>query len=301
MAITTQDILDTADRIAAEGGTPTLAAVRSALGGGSFTTISEAMKAWKASKQVQATPMRDPAPAAVADRMGEVATEIWALALELANGRLQSEREALDVARAEMEQAQAEAAELADQLAAELEGAQATVAEQAAAAAVLRAEIERQADQVGRLTAELGESKTGAQATAAALTEAHARVDQLSSMLDQERAARSAAEKKAGEAEQQVAVLATIETGLRADLAVSKSAEDASRAKIEELISKLAAAQISLTTEQAENARFADKLAHQCEINSLLKKENADRVAQLSSLLERAEQRADDAAAQAKK
>ena len=40
MAITTADIHAAADRIAEAGQQPTLAAVRSALGGGSFTTIS---------------------------------------------------------------------------------------------------------------------------------------------------------------------------------------------------------------------------------------------------------------------
>ena len=61
MAITTPDIHAAADKIAAQGTTPTLAAVRSALGGGSFTTISEAMKEWKASQQASATPIREPA------------------------------------------------------------------------------------------------------------------------------------------------------------------------------------------------------------------------------------------------
>ena len=130
MAITTPDIHAAADKIAAQGTTPTLAAVRSALGGGSFTTISEAMKEWKASQQASATPIREPAPAAIADRMAVAASETWAIALEMANDRMRSEREALDLARGEMEKAQAEAAELADQLAADLEAAQSTIEQQ---------------------------------------------------------------------------------------------------------------------------------------------------------------------------
>ena len=54
MAITTADIHAAADRIAEAGQQPTLAAVRSALGGGSFTTISEAMKGWKAAQAAAA-------------------------------------------------------------------------------------------------------------------------------------------------------------------------------------------------------------------------------------------------------
>lgn len=132
MAITTQDIHAAADRLAAEGQQPTLAAVRAALGGGSFTTISEAMKGWKAAKQAAAAPIREQAPAAVAERMAELAAEVWNIAQGMANDRLASEREALEQTRQEMEQAQQEAAELADQLAAELDWAKAQLEQQAA-------------------------------------------------------------------------------------------------------------------------------------------------------------------------
>ena len=44
MAITTQQIHAIADQLHEQGIKPTLAEVRKALGGGSFTTISEAMK-----------------------------------------------------------------------------------------------------------------------------------------------------------------------------------------------------------------------------------------------------------------
>ena len=46
MAISTADILAAADALAAQGKRPTLAAVRAALGGGSFSTIGEALKTW---------------------------------------------------------------------------------------------------------------------------------------------------------------------------------------------------------------------------------------------------------------
>jgi hypothetical protein len=47
--------------------------------------------------------------------------DVWAIALELASGRLKAEREALESARVEMESERAEAVELADQMAAEIE------------------------------------------------------------------------------------------------------------------------------------------------------------------------------------
>ena len=120
MAITTQDIHQAADAIAEAGGTPTLAAVRKALGGGSFTTISEAMQEWKSSRTAPAS-IREPAPEAISARLGEIAGEMWATALEMANTRLQAEREALERVRQETEQARREAEEVADQVSAELD------------------------------------------------------------------------------------------------------------------------------------------------------------------------------------
>ena len=68
MAISIDDVFSAADRLSESGQQPTLAAVRSALGGGSFTTISEAMKSWRAMQQAAAAPVREAAPAAVMER-----------------------------------------------------------------------------------------------------------------------------------------------------------------------------------------------------------------------------------------
>ena len=125
MALTKDQIFQAADQLAAAGTAPTLAAVRSAVGGGSYTTINEALKEWKAKQQATNAPIREPAPAAVATRLEELGADIWAVALELANARLTSEREALEATRQQLETAQQEATELADQLSAELETLQA--------------------------------------------------------------------------------------------------------------------------------------------------------------------------------
>ncbi len=125
MAITKEQIFQTADQLTAAGESPTLANVRKALGGGSFTTISDAMNEWKAKQQATNAPIREPAPAAVATRLEELGADIWAVALELANARLTSEREALETTRTQLETSQQEATELADQLSAELETLQA--------------------------------------------------------------------------------------------------------------------------------------------------------------------------------
>ena len=135
MAITIHEIHAAADTIAAEGGNPTLAAVRKALGGGSFTTISEGMQAWKVKHQAQAivTPLREAAPTAISEWLSAFGGEIWAIAMELSNARLQSERESLEQIRQELEQAQRETIDLADQLSEELEQVQALTKLQAEA------------------------------------------------------------------------------------------------------------------------------------------------------------------------
>jgi Plasmid replication region DNA-binding N-term len=170
MAITKQAIFDAADALDAGGQRPTLAALRNAVGGGSFTTISEAMKEWWAGRALREAPAREPAPAVVGERLGEVAGEIWGLALRVANERLASEREAFDAARVQAEQEKVEAVELADAVGAELELLQGKVSaleegertarqeaatlreqlaasrERAATAEARTAEIERRAD-----------------------------------------------------------------------------------------------------------------------------------------------------------
>lgn len=196
MAITTADIHAVADRIAEAGQQPTLAAVRSALGGGSFTTISEAMKGWKAA-QAAAAPLREAAPAAVTERMGELAAEVWGVAIGMANDRLASEREALEVARQEMEQAQAEAVELADQVAADLDAARAQIEQQAAA-------LKQAEAQAVQLAAALEAAHTAQ----AALAEAQKRADGLAALLEQERAATREAQAKAEKALTDAAKLA---------------------------------------------------------------------------------------------
>ena len=167
MAISIEDVYFAADRLSESGQQPTLAAVRSALGGGSFTTISEAMKSWRAMQQAAATPVREAAPTPVMERLNQLGADVWAVAISMANDRLTKEREAFESAKADMELAHKEAAELADQMAAELES------------------MRKQLEQQGTL---LRSAQEAAQTTQAALTEAQRRTDGLSELLERERA-----------------------------------------------------------------------------------------------------------------
>jgi hypothetical protein len=103
MAFTRDQIWAAADDLDAAGHSPTLAAVRKLVGGGSFTTISEAMTEWKARRAEKQAPMREPAPTNLLEQLAQFGTDVWGAALEHANGRLASERAALDAARIQLE------------------------------------------------------------------------------------------------------------------------------------------------------------------------------------------------------
>ena len=169
MAITTQDIHRVADGIVQSGGTPTLAAVRRALGGGSFTTISEAMQEWRSDRTAATAPIQEPAPEAISARFSGIAKDLWGEALKMANSRLQAEREALERARQETEQARREAEELADQVSKELDQARNALAEALA--------------ETGRLASELAEARRRADTAQAALDESRRQCDQWADLL----------------------------------------------------------------------------------------------------------------------
>ena len=171
MAITKDQIFNAADGIDAAGQSPTLAAVRKALGSGSFTTISEAMTEWKALRATKPVPIRETPPQAILDLLDGVGAEMWAAALALANGRLNSERDALEQARVQLEAGKNEAAELADQMSVELE--------------TLKSEREAHEAAVTKLRKSVEEREAAADSKAQALAAATARLDEVTKRADQ--------------------------------------------------------------------------------------------------------------------
>ena len=176
MAISKDDIFRVANEIDALGQSPTLAAVRKALGGGSFTTISDAMNEWKAKRSIKETPAREPAPQAILDQLAEFGADIWGLALSLANGRLDAERQTLEANRIGIEAARREAADLADQVSAELE----EVRQKAAALEAQRASMQEAIEQ---LKSELASTMKRAASAEARASEINRRADDLNAEL----------------------------------------------------------------------------------------------------------------------
>ena len=110
MAITTEQIHATADQLQEQGIKPTLAEVRKALGGGSFTTISEAMKSWRQDNQEEEQLRQVDLPSGITERLQALGADMWQTAIDIANDRLVKEREALEgikaKAQAETDEAQ---------------------------------------------------------------------------------------------------------------------------------------------------------------------------------------------------
>ena len=194
--ITKELIFEAADRLQAEGKNATLAAVRQVVGGGSFTTISECMREWKSARQtsVSTSPVRDPAPDSITEKLGLFASDIWSAALEKANEKLQSEREAMAGARTELENAKTEAAELADQMESELLEARKENENLISEAEMRLLENSKIKSELISRTDALVTAEVSVKTTTAALTEAHLAVERSFSNLNSERQARAEAE-----------------------------------------------------------------------------------------------------------
>ena len=122
MAITPEQIIETAEALAERGESPTLAAVRRELGGGSYTTISEALKGWRERRQVsQARAEAVQVPARVQEALAQAGALVWTEATRQHAAQLAAEREALDVERQRSEGERREAVELADQVSRDLD------------------------------------------------------------------------------------------------------------------------------------------------------------------------------------
>ena len=96
MAITKDQIIETANQLASENIKPTQTNVRERLGGGSFTTIAEALREWRADQDQTAQLQQVVIPSDITDRTQVLIAQVWETAQSLANDRLIKEREALE-------------------------------------------------------------------------------------------------------------------------------------------------------------------------------------------------------------
>lgn len=119
MAIDIPTIHAAADRIAESGEKPTLARVRRELGGGSFTTISEAMQSWRAQQNEEHALGEVVVPDILNERIEQLKAAMWQTAIAEAERRLSAEREALYEAQEQATAQVVEAQEAVETLEAE--------------------------------------------------------------------------------------------------------------------------------------------------------------------------------------
>lgn len=218
--ITFEAVTQAADHLVEQGERPTLAKVRTLLGGGSYTTISPLLKQWRDSQAVEAAtaPITDPAPEEITSEFEAMFSRVWQTAMGLANARLAAEREALEQTRLALEAERDEAAELADLVNADLEkvtGERDAVQQALEAVKTQLAESQQQAQQQAQQLTEQAQAIKDAQAATVA---AQARGDELRGLLDDERAARAKIEAQAAtlheKTEAQTGTIATLQAKL---------------------------------------------------------------------------------------
>lgn len=119
MAITVEQVHQVADELAQQGINPTQMAVRKQLGGGSFSTIGEALKSWRVMRDTNAQLAEVIIPAEIGERAELLVAQIWEIAQNIANERLQNDRKALEhketLVRAEIEELTAVVVALEDE------------------------------------------------------------------------------------------------------------------------------------------------------------------------------------------
>ncbi|MFB5269932.1 DNA-binding protein [Paenibacillus enshidis] len=111
-AITKEQVFEAADALSAAGLPTKVADVRQKLGRGSFSTITEHLRAWKQAHKAPEAPKKDELPQSVLDLAGGW----WSAALKVATESLEADRQLLEQQRQEMEEDQREAVAFADSL-----------------------------------------------------------------------------------------------------------------------------------------------------------------------------------------
>lgn len=178
MAIVTQEsVFTAADALAAKGVTVTQNAIRSELGGGSYSTIGGFLNQWREQRTPAQTPAApaDPAPDGLRERLEGLLAAAWSEANNAANARLEAAQASLEASRAASEREKADAVAFADAASADLDAARATIAQLTADAEARAkehaAQIAAGAAQVDQLRQQLAQLEGDHRAALAAKSE----------------------------------------------------------------------------------------------------------------------------------
>lgn len=177
MSSNKENIIAAAEKLEAQGVNPTQVTVREALGGGSFATIGPILKAWKESKKEDFALTEIQVPESIIDRLEQLQGAVWQAAVDEAERRLSTEREALKVVQ---EQAAADVAEQLESVAL----LEAEAGKDSETIEVLSADVDARTAQLNQLLAEKkaleekvrDDSRTAAEALAKEASRADAAV-----------------------------------------------------------------------------------------------------------------------------
>ena len=201
--VTDTMVFEVADQLTAAGEKVTNRAIWTAIGGGSMTTISQALRRWKESQVLQvAQPIeRAPLPAPIIDVLHAAAAQLWDTALNETKSELDQLAQATNARVAETQNERddtlAELQTTAEELEQVKAGRDAGLAEITSRDQKLAANT----TELARLQAELNaqaiatsDATHRAETAEAARAELQARVEQITSLLADEQAARRQAE-----------------------------------------------------------------------------------------------------------
>ncbi len=201
--VTDNMVFEVADRLTAEGEKVTNRAILTAIGGGSMTTISQALRRWKESQVLQvAQPIvRAPLPASIIDVLHAAAAQLWDAALAETKSELDQLAQATNVrvaeAQSERDDTLAElqtTAEELEQVKAERDGALAEIVSRDHKLAANSTELARLQAGLNAQTLATSDATHRAETAEAARAELQARVEQITCLLADEQAARRQAE-----------------------------------------------------------------------------------------------------------
>lgn len=253
--ITRDLIFKAADQIADEGRVPTIEGVKELLAdwtggkGGSYATLSPAIRDWKAKKREGESGAKDLPPLNLGDQIADMASKIWGDAVEAANSRFALELEEVKQARSETEAALAEAEAMIGKLEGRLEASEAEAISEREKATTQAATIDELRRQIEQIRADAAERLAAADATAqrereaaeAARTElakAQLRLESMPRLEKDLEDARNEARtnaSRAGEAERKLAGAEASLSAATADLARERSALDALQLEVKEI------------------------------------------------------------------
>lgn len=301
MALTQEDIWTAAEQLQDRGEQPTLAAVRKELGAGSFTTISEALKAWKAKRKEADQAKIIPPPEALLVSGRAIVNQIWEQAQASAQEQLEAERRLILEAQTRFEREQRELTALADDLSAELETIRAelerTRKEAQANEAEARIRLEEEKRSLGEAREELAKIQGELQAERRHASEAQEKVRHLEAERQSLQEARvrlegeiEAERRRAEEARERASRMEEERRALEQAKSQLEEEQRKQKAKEDLLISDLDAARAEVKRVEKERQAEREKIEKELEAERQRSAQIGGRLARLEGEIE-AEQR----------